>query len=72
MEKYQKFFSEKLDFLVFKFSVYLKRHVFVMKSFSVRVRGTKLEIAQVVSFDKNGGKSTKCIHLHLSSAFSFF
>ena len=29
-EKYQNFLSEKISFLVVKFSVYLKRHVFVM------------------------------------------
>ena len=29
-EKYQNFLSEKLPFLVVKFSVYLTRHVFVM------------------------------------------
>ena len=30
-EKYQIFLSEKLHFLVAKFSVYLNRHVFVME-----------------------------------------
>ena len=29
-EKYQKFSSENVHFLVVKFSVYLNRHVFVM------------------------------------------
>ena len=32
-EKYQKFLSEKLPFLVVIFSVYLNRRVFVMKEY---------------------------------------
>ena len=37
-EKYQIFLSEKLSFLVVKFSVYLKRRVFIMKDLKIQYR----------------------------------
>ena len=40
-EKYQKFLAENFHFLVVKFSVYLNRHVFVMKM--VILKGMALE-----------------------------
>ena len=39
-DKYQNFLSENFHFLVVKFSVYLKRHVFVMERLCATKRHT--------------------------------
>ena len=62
MKKYQSFLSKIFQFLEVKFSIYLNRHVFVMRGFGMQEGKQKSRI--LCPLKKNGVKSVSCIKPH--------